>query len=166
MCVKASIPRRARRQRAGALRQRGFTLMEAILAIVVVGIGLSGLLLALGTVGRHSADPVVHKQMLAIAQELMEEITLKPYASAANAAPAGCARDTYNDISDYHGYTSTGICSVDGVAIAKLALFNVSASVSAGTLSGVAAARQIIVTVSQGSQSLSLTGWRTDYASP
>lgn len=145
---------------------RGFTLPEAILAIVVIGIGLAGLMLAFGMASRNSADPVLRKQMLAIAQELLEEIQLKPYAAAANVAPAGCARDTYNDIADYNGYTSTGICSVDGVVIPALASYTVTASVAAGTLAGVAAARRITVTVSHQGETLSLVGWRTDFASP
>ena len=145
---------------------RGFTLPEALLAIVVLGVGLAGVMLAFGTVARHSADPVLRKQMMGIAQELLEEISLKPYAPAANAAPAGCARDTFNDISDYNGYSAAGICSIDGVVIPALASLSISASVVAGTLFGVAAAKTITVTVSQGGNSLSLQGWRTDYASP
>ena len=148
------------------LRQRGFTLPEAILAIIVIGVGLAGLLLAFGTVARGSADPVLRKQLLAVAQELMEEITLKPYAPAANAAPAGCGRDTYNDITDYNGYSAAGFCTVDGVVIAALASTSVAVSVAGGTLFGVAAAKSITVTVSSNGESLSLQGWRTDYASP
>ena len=145
---------------------RGFTLPEALLAVVVLGVGLSGVMLAFGSVARHSADPVLRKQMMGIAQELLEEITLKPFAAAANSAPAGCARDTYNDIADYHGYSSIGVCTVDGVVIPALASFNLSASVVAGTLVGVSAARQISVTVSHDGESLTIKGWRTDYASP
>jgi MSHA pilin protein MshD len=154
MCARPPPPR------------RGFTLPEALLAIVVIGVGLAGLLTVFSTVSRGSANPLLRQQMLAIAQELMEEIQLKPYAAAANAAPAGCARDTYNDIADYQGYISHGICSVDGVPIPALADFSVTASVVAGTLGGVSAARAITVTVSQGGESLQLLGWRTDYASP
>ena len=157
---------RLRRSRSRPRPAHGFTLPEAILAMVVIGVGLAGLLLAFATVARHSADPVLDKQMLAAAQELMEEISLKPYAAAAHAAPAGCARDTYNDITDYNGYSAVGICTLDGVLIPALATFNISASVVAGTLFGVAAAKTITVTVSQGGSSLSLQGWRTDYAAP
>ena len=146
--------------------RRGFTLPEALLAIVVVGIGLAGLLLVFSTVSRGNANPLLRQQMTAIAQQLMEEITLKPFAAAANTAAAGCARDTFNDIGDYNGYSSTGVCTVEGVAITALAGFNVSTSVAAGTLGGVAAARAITVTVNHAGESLQLVGWRTDYASP
>ncbi len=145
--------------------RRGFTLPEALLAIVVIAVGLTGVLAAFGSVTRNSADPVVHKQMVAVAQKLMEEIQLKPYAVAPHTAPAGCARDTYNDVRDYNGYSSTGVCTVDGVAIPALAGLRVGASVASGTLGGVAAALKITVTVQHSGQTLTLVGWRTDYAS-
>ena len=155
MCAERRQPR----------RRRGFTLPEALLAIVVIGVGLTGVLAAFGSVTRNSADPVVHKQMIAVAQELMEEIQLKPFAVTANTAAAGCARDTYNDVRDYNGYNRTGMCTVDGVAIPALAGLQVSTSVATGTLSGVAGALKITVTVQQGGQTLQLVGWRTDYGS-
>ena len=144
--------------------QRGFTLIEAVVAIVVIGVALTGILLAVGSSVRGSADPVVQRQMLAIAQQYMEEIQLKPYAVAANSAPSGCARDTYNDILDYNGY-SNSVCAIDGTAIAALSGYTVSITVAAGTLGGIAAAKKITVTVTRGTQTLVLTGWRTDYAS-
>ncbi len=148
-------------------RQRGFTLPEVIIAIVVLGVGLAGVLLALRTAVHGSGDPVVHRQMQAIAQELLEEIQLKPYAPAANAAAAGCARDTFNDVSDYQGYASTGICAVDGTVIPALAGYSLNIAVAGGTLGGVAAAKRIVITVTQpaGGHTLQLVGWRTDYAS-
>lgn len=147
-------------------RARGVSLVELLVAIVIVGVGLAGVLAALTTATRTSADPVLQRQMLAIAEELMEEIQLKPYAAAAHAAPAGCARDTFNDIGDYHGYASgSSLCTVDGTAIAALAGYAVSVSVVPATIGGVAAARRVTVTVSRGGDSISLVGWRTDHAS-
>lgn len=155
------------RRRHGSHPSRGFTLPEVIIAIVVLGVGLAGVLLALRSAARGSGDPVVQRQMQAIAQELLEEIQLKPYTPAANSAAAGCARDTYNDVSDYHGYASTGICAVDGTVIPALAGYSLAISVGSGTLGGVAAAKRIVITVSQpaSGHSLQLVGWRTDYAS-
>lgn len=145
---------------------RGFTLVEMIIAIVILGVGLAGVLLAFSTTVRGSADPVVVAQMRAIAEEMLEEITLKPYTPAANSAPAGCARDTYNDVSDYNGYSTTNkICAVDGTTVSGLDSYSVSVSVAGGTLDGIGAAKRIVVTVTRGSQSLQLVGWRTDYAS-
>jgi len=139
--------------------------MEAVVAVVVIGVALAGVLQAVRASVQGSADPVVQRQMLAIAQQFVEEIQLKPYAAAANAAPAGCARDTFNDLLDYHGYSSSGVCTVDGTAIPALAGYAVGITVAGGTLGGVAAARKITVTVTRGGQVLTLTGWRTDHAS-
>lgn len=146
--------------------RRGFTLVEMLVAIVVLGVGLAGLLAAFGAAGRGSAEPVVHKQLLAVAEGLLEEVLAKPYAPAAHSAPLGCARDSFNDVQDYHGYATSGqVCAVDGTAVAALAGYSVSVAVVAGTLGGVAAARRVTVTVSRGNHSLLLTGWRLDYAS-
>ena len=163
MC--ADRTKSSRQAARGGARARGFSLPEALLAIVVIGVGLTGVLAAFGSVTRNSADPVVHKQMIAVAQELMEEIQLKPFAAAAHTAPAGCARDTFNDVRDYDGYSSTGMCTVDGVAIPALADLRVSATVVTGTLGGVGGALKITVTVEAAGKTLSLVGWRTDYAS-
>ena len=151
--------------RADRRRAAGFTLIEAVVAIVVVGVALTGLLLATRSALQGSADPAVQRQMLAVAQQFMEEVQLKPWAAEANAANAGCARTTFNDLMDYHGYASSGVCAIDGTAIPQLADYAVSITVAAGTLGGVSDARRITVTVTRGGQSLTLTGWRTDHAS-
>ncbi len=146
-------------------RSRGMTLIELVLTIVVIGVGLAGMLAAFSQAVRGSADPMVRKQMLAIAEEMMEEIVFKPYVPVANAAPATCARNTYNDIVDYNGYSTANICDIDGNAIPSLTGYGIaSIIISDTTLSGIAA-KKIVVTVTSSGESLSLTSYRTDWAS-
>jgi hypothetical protein len=54
---------------------------------------------------------------------------------------------------------------VDGVAIPALADLQVRATVATGTLGGVGGALKITVTVEADGKTLSLVGWRMDYAS-
>lgn len=146
-------------------RLRGFTLVEMIVAIVILGVGMAGLLLTFSTVSRHNADPVIAKQMQALAEELMEEVMLKPYSNAVvNAAPSGCARDTYNDVSDYDNYATSGsVCDIEGTTIASLNGYSVDIDVTVAALSGIADAKKITVTVSHGSDSIELVSWRVAY---
>lgn len=153
-------------------RDSGMTLIELILAIVIIGIGLAGVLLAFNASVSHSADPMIRKQMAAIADGMMEEILLKPFAVTVPNPPfAGCARLTYNDVRDYNGYSSANICDIDGTL--TLSGYGVSVSVSPPALlpellSGVAASDQLTVrvNVTHGSDSYALIGWRTCYAGP
>lgn len=76
-------------------RQRGVTLIELVMFIIVVGVGVAGILLVYTNTVRYSADPVIRKQMLAVAEAMLEESALMPFTYCdpddANAAAAGAA---------------------------------------------------------------------------
>lgn len=57
-------------------RQRGVTMIELIMFIVIIGAALAGLLQVLAFTSKGSADPVRQKQALMIAEGLLEEIRL------------------------------------------------------------------------------------------
>jgi MSHA pilin protein MshD len=82
-----------------SIRSRGVTLVELIVFMVIVGVALAGLFAAFNTMTRGSIDPQVRKQMLAIAESLMDEVALMPL--------------TYCDPDDANAVTATGP-TVDG----------------------------------------------------
>jgi len=73
-------------------RSRGVSLIELVVFIVIVGVAMAGLFAAFNTITAASADPQVRKQVLAIAESLMEEVQLMPFTYCdpddANAATA------------------------------------------------------------------------------
>lgn len=144
---------------------RGFSLLELLLAIIVLGVGLAGVLLAFNQSVAASADPLVRKQMLSVAEEMMDEIRLRSFTAVASAAPAGCARSAFNDIDDYNGYNQASICDIEGNAIASLSSFGVAVAVVDVVLPNGVAAKRITVSVSlAGQPPMTLVGYRTGWA--
>ena len=156
-------------------RTGGFTLVEMIVAIVVIGVGLAGVIVAFTTTVRSSADPLIRKQMLSIAEEMLEEALLKPFAVSGTApgnvlvacGTAAAARSAFDDVSDYNGYATNGICDIDGAAVTGLSAYNLRVAVNAAASLGDVAGgnvKQVTVTVTHGAESLTLDGWRAGYA--
>lgn len=153
-------------------RMAGVTLVELIIAIVIIGAALGGLVAAFTRANLASADPVITQQMLAIGESMLEEVLLKPFDVTADEV-AEPARAQFNDVRDYDrlddadpGYASSGIRDIDGEPIAGLEAYGVSVRVESNgvALTGVPAgnALRVTVTVSHGERRLSLTGWRTN----
>jgi MSHA pilin protein MshD len=59
--------------------QRGLSLVEQIVFIVVVGVAVAGVLAAFTVTTRGSVDPMIQKQALAIAEAILEEVQLQPF---------------------------------------------------------------------------------------
>ncbi len=142
-------------------RCRGFTLIELIIFIVVVSAGLAGILSVMDTVVKSSADPMVRKQAIAIAESLLEEILSKEYATGGY---DGAVRAQFDDVSDYHNYTTgiTGIKDVLGAAVAGLENYNFSTDVTNTDLGGLTA-KKVTVTVTGGGHVIALSGYRANY---
>jgi len=85
------------------LRQRGVTLIELILFILVVGIALAGVVAVMNVTNRASVDPVRRKQALIIAEGLLEEVELAKFSYCDPADP---------DAGDDTVATSTAKCTM------------------------------------------------------
>ena len=157
---------------------RGFTLIELIIFIVVVSAGMAGILSVMNTVVKSSADPVVRKQALAIADSIMEEVLQKEFCDPdtvdKSTQPQTCgvqtveaARADKDDVSDYHAQTQTLFNSASsGGWPPALDGYNVTiAVVGDTTVIGTAAlpAKRVTVTVSRGTESVALVGYRGNY---
>jgi MSHA pilin protein MshD len=164
--------------RATPRRQRGVTLVEIVMFVLIVGIAVSSVLGTLSlTVGR-SADALVLRQSLAIAESLLQEIAAQPFtALSPDGSPeaigpeAGESRASsttpFNHVNDYHGYTMSGIVALDGSAIAGLENYSASVSVSAQALGNIPAGEGLLIRVNvtgPGTTPVSVTGFRARLA--
>jgi MSHA pilin protein MshD len=126
------------RRPSTARAEQGISLIELVTFIVIVGVAVGGILLLMNLTTRHSADPLLHKQALAVAEALLEEIELMPFttcdpdgydavAGTCNAPAVAEAigpeaahasqsvvesRDSavapFDNVNDYHGFTLAG----------------------------------------------------------
>lgn len=93
----------------------GFSLIETLVAIVVVGVALAGLASVFGLGFARGADPLRERQAVAIAEAYLEEILLKPYAdpdSGAVCASPEANRALFDDACDYDALANNGCSAV------------------------------------------------------
>lgn len=147
MCPDLPTPRR---------KQGGLTLIELIIFIIIVTVGLTGILAALNYSVRNSANPMVLKQQIAIAESLLEEIGKKPFtycdpddaAVATATSTASCTtvqgtspqagEDRYSqttpfdNVGDYNGFSMSGIRSPtnSSTTISGLAAYSAAVSIT------------------------------------
>ena len=83
-------------------RQHGLSLIELIIAIVVVTVAVVGTLQVLNVTTRHSGDPQIRKQALSIAEGLLEEVELAHFTYCDPSDPAATLVTT----------TSPALCTI------------------------------------------------------
>jgi MSHA pilin protein MshD len=150
-------------------RQRGMTLIELVVAIVIVSIAAIAILGAISWTMQRGAEATVRQQAVAVAEAYLEEILLQPV--AAPTLPAGATAPTtralFNDEDEYNNLSDTGAQDQYGNPITSLSAYNISVSVAQTTaLTGVPAAnaRQITVSVTDpNGVTVVLTGYRANY---
>ncbi|MBC7993375.1 MAG: prepilin-type N-terminal cleavage/methylation domain-containing protein, partial [Rhizobacter sp.] len=69
----------SRKQAPSAERQRGLSLIELVMAIMIISVSVAGVLMVFGNSVRNSADPMVRKQAVAIAEAMLNEVMAQPF---------------------------------------------------------------------------------------
>jgi MSHA pilin protein MshD len=135
--------------------QQGFTLLELVVAIVVLGLSFAGFVSVYGTVLRHAAEPQLQTQAVAVAAAYLDEVLGRPYRDPDTGLICGVAegaRPSFDNLCDYdqlplNGCTATsgacpvaGDCACDrnGLPVDGLRAFAVSLDVNPVNLSGAA----------------------------
>ncbi len=173
-------------------RQRGISFIELVMFIVIVGVGVAGILSVMTLMTAKSADPLVRKQAIAVAEALLEEIELQPFticdptdpAATTAAAVGDCTTaevmgpesgesrysltTPYNNVNDYSGFSmASGILDVKGVPIAGLEAYSAVVTITQEALDAVPAAESLRIDVrvqGPGDVDVTLTGYRLRYA--
>jgi MSHA pilin protein MshD len=133
-------------------RERGMTLIELIIAIVVMGICVASVLALLSAIAVRSASALNRTQATSVASSYLEFILAQPY----------------NNISGYNGINRLGPLDANGAAVAGLERYRVqvfagTATLGAGT-DAVQAMRVDVTVTDPTGVATSLTGYRTDYS--
>lgn len=155
--------------------QSGLTLVELVMFIVIVSVALAGVLVTFNTVVRSSADPLVSRQLQAIAEAMLEEVLLQDFVDPDAVPSVEASRALYDDVDDYNNFDSgiAGITFPNDDPVPGLAGYRVivrvdNATAAWGTTNSVPAAgvKLITVTASRGGQSFTLSGYRTQDPAP
>lgn len=172
-------------------RQRGLTLIELIVFIVIVSVALVGVLTVLNVTAKSSADPMIRKQALAIAEAVLEEVMLQPFTwcdpddtnATTATAYAGCSVATaaQNTATAKAGETRGGATPLDNVfdyngeppistsiGGGGSALYVANVTIAPAALNDITAisdaALLITVSVASGSETIQVQGYRTRHS--
>lgn len=149
--------------------QRGISLIELILFIVIISIALSALLSVLTINTKASVDPLIRKQALAIAESLLEEVELQDFSNSP--CGVGCAgdvlqRNSFDDVFDYNGINNITADVITGIAALSAYKVKIDALNPAsdwGTIPKDKVAEITVTVTDPSNQTLSAVGYRVNY---
>lgn len=137
----------------------GFSLIELIIFVLIVSVGVVGILAVINQSVKSSADPIVRKQAVALADAILEEILLHAYTDPDGSEAGETGRDNYDDVSDYNAQSNSLFTDLPS----ELASYIISISVTDGSAALGVSAKKVQVIVSRGNDSVSMTGYRASY---
>lgn len=84
------------------------TLVELIMFIIIVSVGIVGILSVMNIVVKSSADPILRKQAIAMAEAVLEEVMAKDYVEVTPVQAGACTnRSTYASVDEYSCFDGT-----------------------------------------------------------
>ena len=135
---------------ANMMKQRGISLVELVMFIVIISIALVGIMLVMNQTIGHSADTLVRKQAMTVAESLLEEIEGHAFSGGICVGTLGpnAARSSVSTVCDYKGYTSSGVQDYyTNHPVSGLESYNIAVDVTSSALSGIPATSAVIITV-------------------
>ncbi len=146
------------------------SLIELIVAIVVISIALTGTMLVVDTTTRRSAEPMLERQAISIAEAYLDEALGKAYLDpqGGTVCPSPeASRDRFDNVCDFDDLDETGARSPLGVAITGLDEYRIELDVDRGArlgaLSGMAEVLRVDATVTDPLGRIFLvSGYRTN----
>jgi MSHA pilin protein MshD len=143
---------------------RGATLVELVVAIVIIGLAMTGVMMVFVRNTSSSADPLIWHQATAIAEAYLEEVLSKNFDPNGPEGPE--TRDVFDDVGDYGGLTDNGARDQTNTPISGLEGYIVNVTVTPTALNGIAAANSLRVAVRVTSPfggNIVVSGFRTNY---
>ena len=142
--------------------QQGMTLIELIIAMVVIGICVVAALSMMSSLSMRSASAMTRTQAVAVAASYLDEILGKRFVADGREA----SRAQFDDVLDYDGLNELGARNASGALIGGLNRYRVRVDVNDEMWPNNVAARRIEVTVTDPTNvPVLLVGYRTDYTS-
>lgn len=132
-------------------KQVGVTLVELIIAIVIISIAVVAILQSLGQQTLRNVDPMLQSQAQLLAKQFLDEVKSKSFfdpsadprlvpnltaaqlitsiADQAQRNADATNRLTWNNLYEYHSYNDSEVRNADGTAIPELSGYSVTISV-------------------------------------
>lgn len=174
------------------MSNRGFTLIELVLAITILSIGVTSFIVLINAATVNSVDPQIRQQANAVARAYLEEILLKPFCDPdiTTDCPANCnlggtctnancsntgageSRPTFDDVCDYRSLAVAAPTDQAGASLGlndyrvEVTVFDNAAADLNGLTGGASQSLRVDVNVTNTTNAnldVTLSGYRVNY---
>ncbi len=142
--------------------QAGLTLIEMIMAMVIIAVVLSGLWSMSHIIMQRSATPFIGYQSVAIARAYMEEILSTAYQDP-DGFELNEQRAAYDDVSDYNRLPDHQVRDMRGDLVEGFAQYRVTVKVNEQALLDIPAKKVTVMVQHADHEVITLEGFKVSY---